>query len=246
MTGIVHDERTLLLLLLDDIGYVGIAVTRRGHLLSIGIPHHFLHLVAGVGGHHLLGCNITVAHVEVAVAVVAHKHHHVLPGAGIVVIHIADGLVHHNLRVGRCRYGEAADAQVKHVGLAVVAILQVDALAIVEIAEEAVIDVAVHLIEGVLALVAEQVVVGVEVAVAAGEHAVIPHAVAEEQQIARQVGIGLCPVVKHLHIAAIGVGVGCAARELVVQFVGRHNVDAQRVVLTVVSRQALGLSKQFL
>ena len=59
MTAVVHDKCTVLQLLLDESGYVGIAVAgaRRGTL--VGIPVNLIYIVVGIGGlyhrRHLVG-----------------------------------------------------------------------------------------------------------------------------------------------------------------------------------------------
>ena len=92
----------------------------------------------------------------VVVAVVAHEHEYILPGSGIGVVGIGDGLVYHGAGLfGRC-HGETP-----HCHIALVAAEQVGALAIVQESVVAVVDIAIQLAEGVLTLVAEQVVVGI-------------------------------------------------------------------------------------
>ena len=114
----------------------------------------------------------------------------------------------------------------------------VGTLAIVEQTKVIVGDVAVELTEGVITLVAEQVVVGRLIAPIAGEHAVVPCAIAKEEQIAGLVGSGLGTIVEHLHITAIGIGIGSAAGELVIKLVGRHDVYSKTIVGFVEGLQA--------
>ena len=42
MSGIIHDEGSRSLLLLDDSRCFGIGIARRGSFAGIGIPHHLL------------------------------------------------------------------------------------------------------------------------------------------------------------------------------------------------------------
>ncbi len=78
------------------------------------------------------------------------------------------------------------------------------------------------------------------------EQTVVPHAVAEEQEVARHVSLCCGAVVEHLQVTAVGVGIGCAASKLVVQLIGGHDVHAQSVALTVEVGQSLCLLEQLL
>ena len=245
MAGIVHDECALLLVLLHELRHLGIAIARRRRLARVGIPHHFLDEIAGVALVCLDGGIVDVAHVGIAIAVVAHEHEGVLPGAGILVFGIADDLVHHHLCIALRRHGEAADGHIGQSGGSLIGIAAGGkGFAVVEHAEELIADVAVGLAERVVALEAEQVVVGRGLSPVAGEHAVIPCAVAEEQQEAWLVGLGLGTVVEHLQIPLVGGGIGGSAGELVVEFVGRYDAHAQTVMSAVELGQPLGLRTQ--
>ena len=101
-------------------------------------------------GHHL-----GIVHVAVVVAVIAHKADGVLPVASVVVITVANGLVNKYLCFRLVADGEATHG---HIGL--VAAEHIGTLAIVHQAEVVVGDVTVGLAERVLALVAEQKIVG--------------------------------------------------------------------------------------
>ena len=92
---------------------------------------------------------------------------------------------------------------------------------------------------------AEQIVIGIEGAAVAGEHAVVPYATAEEQQIAGQVRVGGGAVVEHLQIAAVGVGIGCAAAKFIVELIGLDDAHAQTVVFLVEVSQSLCLLQVF-
>ena len=177
---------------------------------------------------------------QVVVTVVAHEHQFVLPGSRVAVLGIGDGLVDHDLRLVDTCHGESSHGDVVHVFGQGVA-----ALAVVESCEEAVVDIAEHGVERVLALVAEQIVIGIEGAAVAGEHAVVPYATAEEQQIAGQVGVGGRAVVEHLQVAAVGVGIGRAAAELIVELIGLDDAHAQTVVLLVETCEPLCLLQVF-
>ena len=178
MTGIVHDECSCGLLLLDDFGHLGISLARRTGLTLVGIPHHFLDKIAGITGGHILGSIVGIFHVQVAIAVITHEHECVLPCPGIGIGGIVDGLVYQDLSILGIGYGETPHADVEPVGF-----FEIGALTIVQQSEPAIVYIAGDFIEGVFALEAKQMVVGIEVAALGGKHAIIPHAVAEEQEI---------------------------------------------------------------
>ena len=241
VTAIVHDEGSLLHLLLHESRHVRIAVARRGGGTLVGVPVYLLDVEGGI---HLLGHadgSIGLTHVHVAVAVVAHEAERVLPVAGIAVLHIVVYLIDQNLGL---LFGTSRQTAYAHVGF--VALGQASSLAFIEQAEIVVADVAVGGAVGVFTLVAEQEVVGRALGPVDSEHAVVPGTIAEEQQIAGHVGLGLGTIVEHLQIAAIGVGIGGSAAELVKELVGRHDAHSQGIVLLVQLLQPLGLSTHFL
>ena len=79
VSGIIHDERSLLLLLLYQSRHLRIRVARGCAHTLIGIPHNLLYSEAGMPLSHHLSRFVLVFHVEVVVAVVAHEHQCVLP-----------------------------------------------------------------------------------------------------------------------------------------------------------------------
>ena len=158
----------------------------------------------------VVGGIVDVGHVQIAVAIVAHEDQRVLPSASVLVLHVADGLVYHSLGVVLGGDGEASNGHVELVGAHLV-----DALSIIEQAEEAIVYEAFDLIERVLALKAKQVIVGVEVGALARKHAVIPHAIAEKQQVTGHIGVGLGAVIEHLEVPTVSVGIGCATGKLI-------------------------------
>ena len=129
---------------------------------------------------------------QVVVAIVAHKHQRVLPCATVCVGAVGNGFVNHSFGIGLVIHGEASHRHVQFVVRG-----GVQSFAIVEQSKEAIVNVTGGLAERVFALVAQQQIVGVERFAGRGEQTVVPHAVAEEQQIAWQVGIVLCAVVQH-------------------------------------------------
>ena len=55
-----------------------------------------------------------------------------------------------------------------------------------------------------------------------------------------------CPVVEHLEVATVGIGVGCATGKLIVELIGRHDIHAHRVAVAMHLCQALSLRSQLL
>ena len=240
MSGIIHDEGSRSLLLLDDLGCLGIGIARRGGFAGIGIPHHLLDEIGGIGGEHIICHLIGILHVEVAVSVIAHKHQGVLPGAYIGILSITDGLVYQHLGFFCIGYREAAYGYI----LQFAARIQSGSLA--EHTEPAVADEAGYGAEGVFTLKAQQVIVWIQDSATGGKHAVIPYAVAEEQEIFRHICLALRLIGKHAQVAAVGVGIGGTARKFVIEFISRHNRNAQSVVLFMKFFQPLSLFQQFL
>lgn len=184
---------------------------------------------------------IFITHVKVAIAVVTHKNECVLPGAGIAVVGIVDYLVHHDFCIGFGRGRYASDGQIEFVSAH-----GIIAFAVVEESEESVVNIGIHFVERVFRFEAEQIIVNGGIAEVGGKHSVVPCAVAEEEQIAWQIGISLSAVVEHFHVSAVGVGIGCAAGKFIVEFVGRHYVHAESVALLMQCGQPLCLCEQFL
>ena len=114
MTGIVHHQRPLLHILLNQACHVGIAVACRRTDPGIGIPHDAFHLIGRIESFHHLCHTVGIGHVGILVAVIAHETQQVLPRPGMFVIDITHNLVHHGsgFFVGTCR-----DASYGHVSL---------------------------------------------------------------------------------------------------------------------------------
>ena len=240
MAGIVHDECSLCLLLPDDAAHLGISVACCRRHTGVDIPHHFLHLIVGIGCHDGLGGLVDICHVQVVVAVVTHEHDCVFPAAAVLVFGIADGFVHQGSGIRYSRHREASHSEVF-----LVTAQEVAALTVVHEGEPSVVDIAVGLAEGVFALVSQQVVVRVEMAARRGQHSVVPYTVAEEQERLRQAAAG-GTVVEHLHVASVGHCVRRSAGELVVQFVSRNDTYRKVVVRTVEGGQPFGLFQELL
>ena len=240
VSGIVHDQCPLLHLLADKARHVGIAVARRGRFTRIGIPHHALYLKGRIQLFYQGGGVVGICHVGILVSVVAHEAHHVLPYAGIGIVDIAYYLVyHHGSLVGRT----GRDTSYGYVGLGR---QHVAALIVVEQAEVVVGNITVCSTVRVLALIAQQEIVGRVAFPVVAQHTVVPCAVTHQQQVAGHVGRRLCTVVEHLQVAPVGIGIRRAAGELVEQLVGRHYVNPQPVFFLMQFLQPLGLYQQFL
>ena len=240
MSGIIHDEGSRSLLLLDDSRCFGIGIARRGSFAGIGIPHHLLDEIGGIGGEHIICHLIGILHVEVAVSVIAHKHQGVLPGAYIGILGITDGLVYQHLGFFCISYRKTTYGYILQLAV------RIQSGSLAEHAEPAVADEAGYGTDGVFTLKAQQVIVRIQGSATGGKHAVIPYAVAEEQEIFRHISLALRLIRKHAQVAAVGVGIGGTARKFVIEFIGRHDGNAQSVVLFMKFFQPLSLFQQFL
>ena len=140
VSHVVHDEGTVLLLLHDGVLGIGIGEARtRGDAL-VGIPEYALDVQARRIHLCLVRNGVRGAHVRVVVAIVAHKHDDILPRSGVFVFHVGNGLVDHDFGFRLVAHRETADGDVGKV-----VVDGVDAFAVVEIAEIAVIGVAENL-----------------------------------------------------------------------------------------------------
>ena len=102
VSGIVHNQCTLLHLLFDEPRHVGIAVSRRRTDTGVSIPHHTLYLISRIEPFHLPCHAIGILHVGILIAIVTHKAKQVLPGTGILVVDIALYLVYSNASIVGC------------------------------------------------------------------------------------------------------------------------------------------------
>ena len=157
MAAVVHHERARCLALLYQACRVGVRVARRRAFTLVGVPHYALYLERGVDFFNECRHLVSVTHVLVVVAVVAHEHELVLPTAGVCVLDVVDGLVNHYLGFSLVAHGKTPHGHVELVGCERIA-----ALSVVKIAEETVVNIAIHVVERVFALVAEQQVVSVK------------------------------------------------------------------------------------
>ena len=163
---------------------------------------------------------------NITISVITHHHHSILPRSCILVLDIANSLVNHDLGLSdrTCR-----EASYSHI--CPVTSLRISSLPVVKIAEVILVNVAVHFVERVLALVTKQEIIWLIVLPRAGIHTIIPGTVAEEQEVAWHLTVVLRLVVQHLHIPSISVGIRCAAGELIIQFISRYDSGFQTIVL---------------
>ena len=112
MTRIVHDQRPLILLCLDDLLTLWVSVTSGSLLALVGIPHYLLYIKSWELHLQIISNVIGIGHVEVVIAIIAHEHQHVLPSTHILVLCIVDGFVNDVLCIGSRIDGETPDADV--------------------------------------------------------------------------------------------------------------------------------------
>ena len=190
MPCIVHNERTLCLLLLYDRAYFGICKACRGADAGISVPHHLLYQIVWISCHNGFGSIIYVAHVEIVVSIVAHKHNNVLPIASILVACIVDGLVHNGLRIDNRSNRESPNAEVFLVDIG-----RINTFTLVHKRVPAIVYIAIGQAERVVAFISEQVIINIEIPTFRCYHTIVPHAVAEEQERLRYFGFGGSTVV---------------------------------------------------
>ena len=206
MTGVVHYERSLVLL-----AHYSLAGTRICHSRSlyngwIRVPHHLVDTQRRILGYHLFGYYIGIHHVAILVAVVAHEHYFVEPCRSSGILHIALYLVNHRLGFCRCSHWESANGYIH-----LVDIQRSQAFAVVEHAVKRIVDITKSLVERFLAFVCQQIIVSLHLSAFGREQAVVPHAAAEKHEILGLVGCGCGAVVQHLQITAVCRGVRRAA-----------------------------------
>ena len=190
MPCIVHNERTLCLLLLYDRAYFGICKARRGTNAGISVPHNFLYQIVWIGRHDGVSCFIDVFHMEIVVSVVAHKHNNVLPIASILVTCIVDGLVHNGLRIDNRSNRESPNAEVFLVDIG-----RINTFTLVHKRVPAIVYIAIGQAERIVAFISEQVIINIEIPTFRCYHTIVPHAVAKEQERLRYFGFGGSTVV---------------------------------------------------
>ena len=235
MPGVVHHQASLLHLLEDVFGHAGIRVVRGSRLPPVSVPINPVNLQCGIISLHQAGHLLGLEDVVVFVAVIAHHANHVAPRPGILVFHVIDGLVHHDTRLRFRGHRETSDSQIHFVAR------QAPTLSIVQQPEIVLHDIAGHLAERIFRFVAQEIVIGIQSLGCLGHHTVVPHTIAEKEEIAGHVGFRLRPVVEHLHETAVSRGVRCSGRELIVNLVGTHDGHPQAVQVAVGFGQPFGL-----
>ena len=211
MSGIIHDQGTCCLLVLDNLFHFRVGIAGRRRLSGIGIPHHALHVKSGRSSLGNLGCIVGILHVNAVfptgscvVPVVSHEHEDILPSAHVLVLHISYRLVNHSLGFHNIAHRKAPYSNVVFVTHAATT---VNTLSIVKQSEKSVVGIRVCLAERVFALIGEQEIVWRIAFQGRSVHAVIPQGVTKEQQILGHVCFSLCPVIEHLEIATVGIDV---------------------------------------
>ena len=238
MAGIVHHECSILHLLAQEGGNLGIGVALDGAHTLVGIPIDLVQLHRGVGHTHLLSHLVGTAHVTVVVAVIAQHIDEILPRTGIGAGHKGDALIHHHLGF---LLGGDREAAYAHIHLLYE---RIGTLAVVEQTEVVLHHIAEYVAETVVALIAEQIVVGRIGLPSIGNHTVVPGAITHEKQIAGSFCIGACTVVEHLQEAAVSRSVRRSARELIVYLVGTEDAHSQSVMFCMGIGQALSLPQE--
>ena len=79
MSGVVHDQCSLLHLLFDKARNIRIAVACRRTDAVVGIPHDTLYGKVRIAVFYQSRYGVGIGHVSIVVAVIAHDAEHVLP-----------------------------------------------------------------------------------------------------------------------------------------------------------------------
>ena len=177
---------------------------------------------------------------QIGVAVISQETQRILPGTSLFV-----GIVGLNLIYQYRGFLQGPGRQTAYGSIELVR-QHIAAFTVVEQTVVVVCDIATYLTERILALITEQEVVRRCVAPVARQHAVVPGTIAKQQKVTWHRAILPCPIVEHLHVAAIGIGIGSAAGELIVEFVGRHDVHLHPVVRLMECLETLCLTDESL
>ena len=189
----------------------------------------------------MTGYGIGIVHVLVLITIIAHEANGVLPRACLLVVDIVFYLVDSNLRL-LSRTGRYTTYS--HIGL--VADDNATSFVIVQHTEVVVGDIAAGFAIGILALIAQQEIAGRTIAPSVQQHTVVPRAIAQQQEVAGHVLLAFGPVVEHLQITAIGIGIRGSTGEFIVQLISRDYLHAQSVMFLVQLLQTFGLRLQLL
>ena len=217
VTRIIHDEGAVLHQFVDVLLCGRIGIARCALHPFIGVPVDALDAEVGSEACGLFNHGVAVLHVNIGVAVVAQHADGVFPAAHLLIIYIGKEFVHHILCLfdGGDRNATYADSRFcpQHIRGCVV----------VNQSEVVFQHIAFGVAQRVVRLVSGQYVVGADFAQSARHEAVIPVAVAKEQQILGLIVVAFGFVVKHLHETADGCGVRRTGREFVVNLVNRDD-----------------------
>ena len=109
MTYIIHHQASVLHLPLYVCHRTGIGIVRCRRQAFIGIPINAVHLHFGITLFHFLRDLLSHVQMLVVISVITHHANDIAPQTGISFLHVIDGFVHHNLRIGLCRHGKTSD-----------------------------------------------------------------------------------------------------------------------------------------
>ena len=221
MTGIIHNQRTIGLVLLDFLGSFWVSVSRWRWLAFVSIPHHLFNNIARMCGWGFFRRFVYIVHVDVLIAVVAHENQHVLPRTSIGILNVTDGFVYHDFRFAFRGNGESTYSHIQLIWTH-----GIGTFTIVKQGIETIVYVTMDFVEWVLAFIAEQVIIGSSGLPVACVHAVIPCTITEKQQVFRHIVLFFCTVVQHFQILTISIGIRCSSAKLIDEFIGRNDTNA--------------------
>ena len=239
MPRIIHHQASLLHLLLNVRRHSRVRISGSTGFPFISIPINTVYLHAGMFFFHLLCNKFGFPDMVIVVSIVAHHANHISPRAGVLVLHIINRLVHQNLGFRLRRHRETADTQIYLI------FHQIISFAIIQKPEIVFHHETGGMAERILRFVTKQIIIRIKTTRVGRYHTVVPHAVAEQQEVAGHIGIRRCTVIQHFHKTAIGRSIRCPGRELIINLVGTHDLYTQAIHTPMSFGQTLRLCIKF-
>ena len=173
MTRIIHHQASLLHLLLNVRRHSGVRISGSTGFPFISIPINTVYLHVGMFFFHLLCNKFGLHYMVIVISIVTHHTNHISPRAGILVLHITDGLVHQNLGFClRCNW-ETADSQIHLIHHQITSFTIIQKPEIVFHHETG------SMAERILRFVTKQIIIRIKATRVGCYHTVVPYTVAE-------------------------------------------------------------------
>ena len=183
MSTVVHYQRSVCHILCYEVSRLWESISSGRFLQFVCIPHNLLNIES-----RLRSCNhfryiVGINHVSVIVTVVTHHHNGVLPYPGVWILAVFNYLIHHQLCLDIISHWQSPYSHIGFSRTVIVVSIHLNFLSVVEHTIEVVRHETGHIIERVLALEAQQEVVGTLLAPSWRKHSVVPCPVTKKQQI---------------------------------------------------------------